>query len=261
MLDYYNNLAPNTFGSRTGTLPTACCWRAEFFAARSAPDPETLGLVQVCFIPSWPTSPANPWPGPRTWMPSLGVPTCVLLDSLRPRKHHPEHQRTLAATDRRTHSPQMGNCAGLGEKPEKACRAALVRGRRSIPLNGTQSRAIPAALQGVQLVDRGPSGPDRSILSEATAVLTQQGKAAVISSGDGLSLDLKDLSFRLPETVYQCPVSRRFIDTRSEQLNPYTPRTDREMVRQGDALHSAASRRGAPCMCRVMRACRRSATG
>ena len=68
-----------------------------------------------------------------------------------------------------------------------------------------------------------------SILSEAWRVLTQQAKL-LISSGDGYQLDLKDLSFRLPETVYQCPVSRRFIDTPFEQLSPYTPRTDREMV-------------------------------
>ncbi|MDO7895075.1 hypothetical protein Q5Z23_36125, partial [Pseudomonas aeruginosa] len=72
--------------------------------------------------------------------------------------------------------------------------------------------------------------------------------------------DLKDLSFRLPETVYQCPVSRRFIDTPFEQLSPYTPRTDREMVvkvtpytlpRPPEALLHVP----------VMRACWRSATG
>lgn len=68
-----------------------------------------------------------------------------------------------------------------------------------------------------------------SILREAWDALILEAKL-LTSFGDGYKIKLEDFSFSIPENVYFCEVTRRFIDTPFEGLSPYTPRAERSKV-------------------------------
>ena len=229
MLDYYNNLAPNTFGPQGSVALANMLLAREFYRRpKRANSLETLGLVQVCY-PKLDSITSKPMAWPKhldvdTWRTYLKV----LLDFF-------VRENTLLNIDKRWQSligarisPKWVVAPVLGEKPEKL-QSRFARWPSVNTVSSLQSRAILLLCKAFNLSTAAHQDQIDSILSEAWRVLTQQAKL-LISSGDGYQLDLKDLSFRLPETVYLCPVSRRFIDTPFEQLSPYTPRTDREMV-------------------------------
>lgn len=229
MLDYYNNLAPNTFGKQDSVALASMLLAREFYRRpKRANSLETLGLVQVCYPKL-----ANVTGKPMAWPAHLDAESWrtylkVLLDFF-------VRENTILNINERWQSligarirPKWVVAPVLGEKPEKL-QSRFVRWPAVNTVNGIQSRAILLLCKAFNWSTAAHQDQIDSILSEAWRVLTQQAKL-LISSGDGYQLDLKDLSFRLPETVYQCPVSRRFIDTPFEQLSPYTPRTDREMV-------------------------------
>lgn len=229
ILDYYNNLAPNTFGPQ-GSVGLANMLLAREFYRRPkrANSLETMGLVQVCYPKL-----ANVTGKPMAWPAHLDdvswrIYLKVLLDFF-------VRENTLLNIDKRWQSligarisPKWVVAPVLGGKPEKL-QSRFARWPSVNTVNGIQSRAILLLCKAFNWSTAAHLDQIDSILSEAWRVLTQQVKL-LISSGDGYQLDLKDLSFRLPEMVYLCPVSRRFIDTPFEQLSPYTPRTDREMV-------------------------------
>ncbi len=227
MLDYYNNLAPNTFGKQDSVALANMLLAREFYRRpKRANSLETLGLVQVCYpklasITSKPTA----WPAHldiESWRTYLKV----LLDFF-------VRENTILNIDKRWQSligsrisPKWAVAPVLGKKPEKL-QSRFARWPTVNTVNGIQSRAILLLCKAFNWSTAAHQDHIDSILSEAWRVL--QGKL-LTSFGDSYQLDLKELSFRLPETVYLCPVSRRFIDTPFEQLSPYTPRTDREMV-------------------------------
>ncbi|MEN1565055.1 hypothetical protein AAIH74_35520, partial [Pseudomonas aeruginosa] len=113
-------------------------------------------------------------------------------------------------------SPKWAVAPVLGKKPEKL-QSRFARWPTVNTVNGIQSRAILLLCKAFNWSTAAHQDHIDSILSEAWRVL--QGKL-LTSFGDSYQLDLKELSFRLPETVYLCPVSRRFIDTPFEQLSP-----------------------------------------
>lgn len=227
MLDYYNSLAPNTFGKQDSVALANMLLAREFYRRpKRANSLETLGLVQVCYpklasITSKPTA----WPAHldiESWRTYLKV----LLDFF-------VRENTILNIDKRWQSligsrisPKWAVAPVLGKKPEKL-QSRFARWPTVNTVNGIQSRAILLLCKAFNWSTAAHQDHIDSILSEAWRVL--QGKL-LTSFGDSYQLDLKELSFRLPETVYLCPVSRRFIDTPFEQLSPYTPRTDRDMV-------------------------------
>ncbi|ASJ82570.1 DEAD/DEAH box helicase [Pseudomonas aeruginosa] len=227
MLDYYNNLAPNTFGKQDSVALANMLLAREFYRRpKRANSLETLGIVQVCYpklasITSKPTA----WPAHldiESWRTYLKV----LLDFF-------VRENTILNIDKRWQSligsrisPKWAVAPVLGKKPEKL-QSRFARWPTVNTVNGIQSRAILLLCKAFNWSTAAHQDHIDSILSEAWRVL--QGKL-LTSFGDSYQLDLKELSFRLPETVYLCPVSRRFIDTPFEQLSPYTPRTDRDMV-------------------------------
>jgi len=227
MLDYYNNLAPNTFGKQDSVALANMLLAREFYRRpKRANSLETLGLVQVCY-PKLASITSKPmaWPAHldvESWRTYLKV----LMDFF-------VRENTILNIDKRWQSligarisPKWAVPPVLGKKPEKL-QSRFARWPTVNTVNGIQSRAILLLCKAFNWSTAAHQDHIDSILSEAWRVL--QGKL-LTSFGDSYQLDLKDLSFRLPETVYLCPVSRRFIDTPFEQLSPYTPRTDRDMV-------------------------------
>lgn len=229
MLDYYHNLAPNTFGQQDSVALAKMLLAREFYRRpKRANSLESLGLVKVCYPKlasitgkpiAWPTHlDVDSW---RTYLK-------VLLDFF-------VRENTILTIDKRWQSligarisPKWAVAPVVGEKPEKLP-SRFARWPAVNTVNGIQSRAILLLCKAFNWSTAAHQDQIDSILGEAWRVLTQQVKL-LTSLGDGYQLDLKDISFRLPEVVYLCPVSRRFIDTPFEQLSPYTPRTDREMV-------------------------------
>lgn len=229
MLDYYHNLAPNTFGKQDSVALAKMLLAREFYRRpKRANSLETLGLVQVCYPKL-----ASITGKPIAWPAHLGVDSWrtylkVLLDFF-------VRENTILTIDKRWQSligarisPKWAVAPVVGEKPEKLP-SRFARWPAVNTVNGIQSRAILLLCKAFNWSTAAHQDQIDSILGEAWRVLTQQVKL-LFSLGDGYQLDLKDISFRLPQVVYLCPVSRRFIDTPFEQLSPYTPRTDREMV-------------------------------
>lgn len=229
MLDYYNKLAPNTFGKEDSVALAGMLLAREFYRRpKRANSLETLGLVQVCYpkLTSI-TSKPGAWPahlGVDSWRTYLKM----LLD-------YYVRENTILNIDQRWQSligarirPKWVMPPVIGKKPEKLP-GRFVRWPSVNTVNGIQSRAILMLCKAFNWSTEHHQDQIDSILSEAWHVLTQQINLLKIS-GDGSQFELKDISFRLPNEVYLCPVTRRFIDTPFERLSPYTPRTDREMV-------------------------------
>lgn len=229
MLEYYHGLAPKTFGKQDSIALAGMLLAREFCRRpKRANSLETLGLVQVCYPEL-----AKITSKPMTWPKHLDVESWrtylkVLLDFF-------VRENTILNIDKRWQSligarisPKWTVAPVLGEKPEELS-SRFVRWPSVNTVNGIQSRAILLLCKAFNWSTATHQDHIDSILSEAWLALTQQAKLLTLS-GNGYHLNLKELSFRLPETVYLCPVSRRFIDTPFEQLSPYTPRTDRKMV-------------------------------
>ncbi len=233
MLDYYNGLAPNTFGKQDSISLAGMLLAREFYRRpKRANSLETLGLVQVCYpklarITSTPMT----WPARATKEQSIEswrTYLKVLLDFF-------VRENTILNIDRRWQSligarirPKWVVPPVLNGKTEKLS-GRYTRWPTVNTVNGVHSRAILLLCKAFNWSPSLHQDQIDSILNEAWVALTQHAKL-LISSGDGYQLDLSEISFRLPHEVYFCPVSRRFIDTPFEGLSPYTPRTDREMV-------------------------------
>ena len=229
VLDYYNNLAPNTFGKQDSVALANMLLAREFYRRpKRANSLETLGLVQICYPKL--VSVTNK---PMAWPAHLDVESWrtylkVLLDFF-------VRENTILNIDKRWQSligarisPKWVVAPILGEKPEKL-QSRFIRWPAVNTVSGIQSRAVLLLCKAFNWSTALHQDQIDSILSEAWRVLTKQ-TDLLKSTGDGYQLDLKELSFRLPETVYLCPVSRRFIDSSFELLSPYTPRTDRDTV-------------------------------
>lgn len=229
MLEYYHGLAPKTFGKQDSIALAGMLLAREFFRRpKRANSLETLGLVQVCYPKL-----ASITSKPMAWPAHLDVDSWrtylkVLLDFF-------IRQNAILNINRQWQSligvrmnPKWVVAPVFDGKPERLS-GRYARWPTVNTVSSLQSRAILLLCKAFNWSTAHHQDHIDSILNEAWHALTQQAKL-LISSGDGYQLDLKDLSFRLPETVYLCPVSRRFIDTPFEQLSPYTPRTDREMV-------------------------------
>lgn len=229
ILDYYHGLAPKTFGKQDSIALARMLLAREFFRRpKRANSLETLGLVQVCYPKL-----ASITSKPMTWPAHLNVESWrtylkVLLDFF-------VRQNAILNIDRQWQSligvrisPKWLVAPVSDGKPERLS-GRYARWPMVNTVSSVQSRAILLLCKAFNWSTAAHQDHIDSILREAWNALTQQAKL-LISSGDGYQLDFKDLSFRLPTEVYLCPVSRRFIDTPFEQLSPYTPRTDREMV-------------------------------
>lgn len=229
MLDYYHDLAPKTFGKQDSVALASMLLAREFYRRpKRANSLETLGLVQVVYpklasITSTPTK----WPSHQT-VESWRTYLKTLLDFF-------IRENSILNVDRRWQS-LIGSriyCKWVmpptsDDKREKLP-GRYTRWPAVNSVHAMQSRAILLLCKAFNWSPTLHQDQIDAILRDAWHALTQQAKL-LISTGEGYQLDLKDLSFRLPEEVYLCPVTRRFIDSPFEQLSPYTPRTDREMV-------------------------------
>lgn len=229
VLDYYHGLAPKTFGTQDSVALAKMLLAREFFRRpKRANSLETLGLVQVCY-PKLASITSKPlaWPSQlsiESWRTYLKV----LLDFF-------VRQNAVLNIDKRWQSligvrisPKWVVAPVFDGRAERLP-GRFVRWPTVNTVGSVQSRAILLLCKAFKWSIATHQDHIDSILRDAWNVLTQQSKL-LISSGDGYQLDFKDMSLRLPNEVYLCPVSRRFIDAPFEQLSPYTPRTDREMV-------------------------------
>ncbi len=229
MLDYYHSLAPKLFSKQDSIALAGMLLAREFYRRpKRSNSLETMGLVQVCY-PKLASITSKPmaWPAHQT-VESWRTYLKVLLDFF-------IRENTILNIDRRWQSligarisPKWVVAPVFDGKAEKLP-GRYARWPAVNTVNGVQSRAILMLCKAFNWSTAVHHDQIDSILREAWQVLTQQAKLLILS-GDGYQLNLKDLSFRLPNEVYLCPVSRRFIDTPFEQLSPYTPRTDREIV-------------------------------
>lgn len=227
MLDYYHDLAPKTFGEQDCLAVAGMLLAREFYRRpKRANSLETLGLVQVCY-PKLASITSMPSKWPRT-VESWRIYLKALLDFF-------IRENSILNIDRRWQS-LIGSriyCKWVmpptsDEKREKLP-GRYTRWPAVNAVHAIQSRAILLLCKAFNWSPTLHQDQIDAILKDAWYALTQQAKL-LISTGDGYQLDLKDISFRLPEEVYLCPVTRRFIDSPFEQLSPYTPRTDREMI-------------------------------
>lgn len=227
MLDYYHDLAPKTFGKQDCLALAGMLLAREFYRRpKRANSLETLGLVQVCY-PKLASITSMPSKWPRT-VESWRIYLKALLDFF-------IRENSILNIDRRWQS-LIGSriyCKWVmpptsDDKREKLP-GRYTRWPAVNAVHAIQSRAILLLCKAFNWSPTRHQDQIDAILKDAWHALTQQAKL-LISTGDGYQLDLKDISFRLPEEVYLCPVTRRFIDSPFEQLSPYTPRTDREMI-------------------------------
>ncbi|WP_426697045.1 DEAD/DEAH box helicase [Aeromonas hydrophila] len=227
MLDYYHDLAPKTFGEQDCLAVAGMLLAREFYRRpKRANSLETLGLVQVCY-PKLASITSMPSKWPRT-VESWRIYLKALLDFF-------IRENSILNIDRRWQS-LIGSriyCKWVmpptsDEKREKLP-GRYTRWPAVNAVHAIQSRAILLLCKAFNWSPTLHQDQIDAILKDAWYALTQQAKL-LISTGDGYQLDLKDISFRLPEEVYLCPVTRRFIDSPFEQLSPYTPRTDREII-------------------------------
>lgn len=227
MLDYYHALAPKTFGTHDSVSLASMLLAREFYRRpKRSNSLETMGLVQVCYpklrnIRSKPTS----WPRDiGSWINYLKL----LLDFF-------IREKSIVNIDEHWHS-----LIGARVRPKWVVAPASPGEVQKLPSRfvrwPTVNRASSVQARPVLLLCKAfgwsvSTHHDQidAILREAWNAFTQQAKLLGFS-GDGYQLELKDLSFQIPEKVYLCPVSRRFLDTPFEQLSPFTPRTEREMV-------------------------------
>lgn len=229
MLDYYHKLAPKTFGQTDSVALAGMLLAREFYRRpKRANSLETLGMVQVCY-PKLTSITSKP----MAWPTHLGVDSWrsylkMLLDFY-------VRENTILNIDERWQSligarisPKWVMPPVIGEKPEKLS-GRFARWPSVNTVNSIQSRAILMLCKAFNWSTEHHQDQIDSILGEAWRVLTQQLKLLNLT-GEGYKLDLKDMSFRLTNEVYLCPVTRRFIDTPFEQLSPFTPRTNRELV-------------------------------
>ncbi|CAI1209983.1 DEAD/DEAH box helicase [Serratia fonticola] len=228
MLDYYRNLAPQTFSKNDSVNLAGMLLAREFYRRpKRANSLETLGLVQICYpkLASITNKPMA-WPAHKdieSWRSYLKV----LLDFF-------IRENTILNIDRRWQSLIGARISPKWVVPVSDGKTEKLPGRYARwpsvnTVNSVQSRAILLLCKAFNWSKTTHQDQIDLILREAWLVLTQQAKL-LISSGDGYQLDLREISFRLPNEVYLCPVSRRFIDTPFEHLSPYTPRTDRDMI-------------------------------
>ncbi len=229
MLDYYNNLAPRTFDKQDSIELAGMLLAREFYRRpKRANSLETLGLVKVCY-PRLGSITSTPMAWPRhldieSWRAYLKVLLDYFVRENTILNVKKDWQSLIGARI----SPKWVVAPASDGKIEKLS-SRYIRWPTVNTVNNVQSRAILLLCKAFNWSIATHQDHIDSILREAWNALTQQAKL-LISSGDGYQLDLKSLSFRLPNEVYLCPVSRRFIDTPFEQLSPYTPRTDRAMV-------------------------------
>lgn len=227
MLDYYRNLASNTFDKQGSVALANMLLAREFYRRpKRANSLETLGLVQVCYPKLANVVRPKVWPAhldDESWRAYLKV----LLDFF-------VRENTILNIDKRWQSLIGARISSkwvvgpvLGGKPEKL-QSRFTRWPMVNTVSSVQSRAVQLLCKAFNWSAAVHQDHIDSILRDAWDTLI---RASLLTSyGDGYQFDLKDMSFRLPETVYLCPISRRFIDTPFEQLSPYTPRTDRDMV-------------------------------
>lgn len=229
MLDYYNNLAPRAFGKQDSIALAGMLLAREFYRRpKRANSLETLGLVQVCY-PKLGSITSKPmaWPAHlciESWRTYLKVLLDYFIRENTILNIDERWQLLIGARIRPKWVIAPTQDGKIEKLPSRYTRWPAVNSASSV-----QPRAVLLLCKAFNWSIATHQDHIDSILREAWNALTQQAKL-LISSGDGYQLDLKDLSFQLPNEVYLCPVSRRFIDTPFQQLSPYTPRTDRAMV-------------------------------
>lgn len=221
MSDYYQR-APNTFASKTDVNSLAGMLLAREFARRPkrANSLESMGLVQVYYPKLRDITVVPPhWPRDlQAWRDYLKV----LLDF---------YVRENSAVDL---DYNWLSIMGAKLRPKR------LYGPDSDVLDDKPSLHWPLAAPGVSarpvlLLCKAfdwdvtvHQDQLNSILRGAWSALTQ---SQLLASYDGyFQLPLSNLSFRIPEQVGLCPVTRRFIDTALDGITPYTPKTDRKKV-------------------------------
>lgn len=226
ILDYYRGLAPHVFGPHDSVALAGMLMAREFYRRpKRANSLETMGLVQVTYSKlAQVTSTPLAWPsgkGVDSWRSYLKV----IMDFY-------VRENTILNIDKRWQSligakiqPKWLLPSGTNDKPGRR----FVRWPSVNKGSSVQSRLILMLCKAFGWSVQTHDQEIDSILQDAWQVLTQQVRL-LTNKADGYQLDLADLSFRLPKTVYFCTVSRRFIDTPFEGLSPYTPRNDRNHV-------------------------------
>ena len=189
---------------------------------------ETLGLAQVCYpkLTSITTKPMA-WPANKdlgSWRTYLKVLLDFFIRENTVLNIDQEWQRLIGAKIR----PKWV-VAPVSDGLAKKLTGRYIRWPSVNQVSSVQSRAVLLLCKAFNWSAKTHQDQIDSILQDAWKALTTTANL-LISSGDGYQFDLKNMSFSLPKAVYRCPVTRRFIDTTFEQLSPYTPRTDRDVV-------------------------------
>jgi len=234
MLAYYRDLAPKVFND-TGSRNLAGMLLAREFYRRPkrANNLETLGLVHVCY-PGLDQINETPdaWPETvefqgQTKLDSYKSYLKVLLDFFVRENTvitiDDQWQRLIGA---KVHSKSLLGPLSPGSDrptlPPRHIRWPSVNRNAEV-----QSRAVLLLCKAFNWNPKNETHSDsiNSILDVAWSDLV---KAKLLKLFDeSYKLTLEQLSFSIPDQVYFCPITRRFIDTPFMSLTPYTPRTQR----------------------------------
>lgn len=229
MLDHYHDQAPRVFSTNNSVALAGMLLAREFYRRpKRANSLETLGLAQVCYpkLTSITTKPMA-WPANKdleSWRTYLKVLLDFFIRENTVLNIDQEWQRLIGAKIR----PKWV-VAPVSDGLAKKLTGRYIRWPSVNQVSSVQSRAVLLLCKAFNWSAKTHQDQIDSILQDAWKALTTTANL-LISSGDGYQFDLKNMSFSLPKAVYRCPVTRRFIDTTFEQLSPYTPRTDRDVV-------------------------------
>lgn len=218
ILTYYTKLADELFAADVGATDLAGIFLAREFMRRpkARNNLESMGLVEIVYPQLGAVTAPTGWPGTDTdWRAYLKV----LLDFFVRENTYvrilPEWQRFIGTRfmAKSLLSPQT-EALDAGSKRLYRIWPSVKVGRKR------QSRPINL------LCDAFGLSPDTSadkldyFLQEAWEALTDTTKL-LTGEARGVQLDLNKLHFRLSSTVWQCPVTRKFLDTVFANLSPY----------------------------------------
>lgn len=229
ILDYYHSIAPNTFSEDDYLSLAGMMLARELYSRpKRANSLETLGLVQTVY-PKLKLINTLPIAWPKSESTSSNDSLASWRKYLKNILDFFVRQQIIINIDSKWLS-----LFGTKIKPRWVIAPTEKSGEGYISWpsankKGQQSRAVLLLCKAFKWSIEKNRDQIDSILRDAWTALVHEARLLTFF-GNGYKINLEDFSFKIPESVYLCPVTRRFIDTPFMELSPYTPRTDRNMV-------------------------------
>ena len=219
ILTYYTKLADELFSANVGASELAGIFLAREFMRRpkARNNLETMGLVEIVYpqLAAVTKAPMG-WPGTDAdWRAYLKVLLDFFVRENTYVQIHPDWQRFIGTRFMAKYllSPHTEALDAASKRQYRIWPRVNVGRKR-------QSRPINLLCDAFGLSSDSSADKLNYFLEEAWRALTDTTKL-LTGEARGVQLDLNKLHFRLSSTVWQCPVTRKFLDTVFVNLSPY----------------------------------------